>query len=141
MTATTCVHRMLVLAAALLAATAFTLAEPPRTSAATAYSTISLGISGRGYVSNDSQPVPYKFRCFAPHPWLGSEPTCTFHIAKQGGLQFRAEPALGWYFSHWEGDCANPSQPCNALVQYVGDMVSVKAVFKRFILLPIMVGK
>jgi hypothetical protein len=130
------------LGTALLAAAALTLAEPPR-AAATTYSTISLGVSGHGYVSNDKQPwVPYKFRCFAPHPWLGPEPTCTSYIAKKGTLEFRAEPAPGWYFSHWEGDCTSSWEPCKAQIGYVGDTVYVKAVFKKliFVLLPITIG-
>jgi hypothetical protein len=139
MTASTRRHRLLLLALALLAAAACTLGEPPRAAAAT-YSTISLGVSGHGSVSNDRQPwVPYKFRCFAPHPWLGSEPTCTSYIAKKGMLEFRAEPAPGWYFSHWEGDCSSSWEPCKVVLDWVGDSVYVKAVFKKLhlVLIPI----
>lgn len=135
---------MRLLAVALLAAAAFTLAEPPR-AAATTYSTITLAVSGHGYVSNDLQTVPYKFWCMAPHPWFGSGPetTCTHHIAKMGALQFRVKPAPGWYFSHWEGDCSSSWQQCNVLLDWVGDKVYVKAVFKRFYIafIPLTISK
>lgn len=147
MAASTRIHRrVLLLAVALLAAATFTLTEPPRAAAArTTYSTISLAVSGHGYVSNDLQGVPYMFWCMAPHPWFGSgsETTCTSHIAKMGGIQLRAEPAPGWYFSHWEGDCGSSWQPCWALLDRVGDTVYVKAVFKKFYIafIPITVTK